>query len=127
MCRLVAWCLLWVVLALPASAGERRIALVVGASAYKAVPALPNTLNDANGIAAALKRLEFEVDTLPNPDAPPLRPASTPPLPAWRFADCSRHTSAPPTRYDSMTQLAAQLLIETADLYAALRPPQLDV
>src|SRR4051794_4109042 len=66
MWRLAA--LLWIVLALAASAGERRGAPVVGASAYRTVPALRNTLNDANGIAAALKRLEFEVDTVPNPD-----------------------------------------------------------
>lgn len=55
-------------LAFPASAAERRVALVVGAAAYRAVPVLRNTLNDARGVAAALGRLGFEVDTVADPD-----------------------------------------------------------
>src|SRR3954447_25633308 len=51
-----------------ALAAERRVALVVGASAYRAVPPLRNTLNDARGIAAALGRLGFDVDTAIDPD-----------------------------------------------------------
>jgi hypothetical protein len=54
---LIASCLL---LVLPASA-EKRVALVVGNSAYKDVPSLPNPVNDANDIASALKASGFDV------------------------------------------------------------------
>ncbi len=40
---------------------ETRVALVIGNSAYKNAPALPNPRNDAEGMAAALKRLGFDV------------------------------------------------------------------
>jgi hypothetical protein len=46
--------------ALPAAA-ERRVALVVGNSAYVSSPALANPVNDASDIAAALKAVGFEV------------------------------------------------------------------
>jgi len=52
----------------PADAAERRVALVIGAADYRHVPRLPNTLNDANAVAAALARLGFEVETLRDPD-----------------------------------------------------------
>lgn len=42
------------------SNGERRVALVVGNSAYKTSP-LKNPANDAKAMAAALRRLNFEV------------------------------------------------------------------
>jgi hypothetical protein len=45
----------------PASADGKRVALVIGNSTYKNVPALPNPANDAGDIAAALKRLGFAV------------------------------------------------------------------
>ena len=45
-----------------------RVALVIGASAYRHVPTLPNTLNDARAVAAALTRIGFEVDTVLDPD-----------------------------------------------------------
>ncbi len=49
-------------LALPAQAvPERRVALVIGNSAYTAVPRLANPQRDASAISAALKRLGFEV------------------------------------------------------------------
>jgi uncharacterized caspase-like protein len=54
---LIATCIL---LVLPASA-EKRVALVVGNSAYKDVPSLPNPVNDANDIASALKASGFDV------------------------------------------------------------------
>ena len=41
--------------------GERRVALVIGNSAYQYVPHLPNPTNDAEAIAASLQRLGFEV------------------------------------------------------------------
>ena len=42
-----------------ASAGGARVALVIGQSAYDNVPTLPNPLNDANDMCAALKQLGF--------------------------------------------------------------------
>jgi uncharacterized caspase-like protein len=51
-----------------AMADERRIALVVGASAYQHAPQLANTRTDATAIAAALQRLGFEVERLLDPD-----------------------------------------------------------
>jgi hypothetical protein len=47
---------------------DHRVALVVGASAYTAVPKLENTKADATEIAAALRRLNFEVDLVLDPD-----------------------------------------------------------
>ena len=44
----------------PANA-EKRVALVVGNTHYEHSPALSNPVNDANDIAAVLKRLGFEV------------------------------------------------------------------
>jgi len=50
-------------LTVPASAAvpERRVALVIGNSAYTSVPPLANPQRDAKGVSAALKRLGFEV------------------------------------------------------------------
>ena len=48
---------------LDANAAERRVAFVVGNSAYETVPQLPNPTNDAKAVAAALKRSGFEVVT----------------------------------------------------------------
>ncbi|AMJ62799.1 caspase family protein [Bosea sp. PAMC 26642] len=44
-----------------AAAEERRVALVVGNSAYRNAPALPNTVNDAQDMAASLRKVGFEV------------------------------------------------------------------
>src|SRR6201999_4412745 len=52
--------------AVPASADARRVALVVGNSAYRNVPELPNPTNDAGDVAAALGRLGFAVTVLAN-------------------------------------------------------------
>ena len=41
--------------------GERRVALVIGNSAYQYVPHLPNPTNDAEAMAATLQKLGFEV------------------------------------------------------------------
>ncbi len=49
-------------------AAPRRVALVVGAGEYGHAPALAHTLNDAREVAAALTRLEFDVDLILNPD-----------------------------------------------------------
>ncbi|MGY8666984.1 caspase family protein [Bradyrhizobium sp. UFLA05-109] len=44
-----------------AAAAERRVALVVGNSAYKNASTLSNTINDSNAIAALFKSIGFEV------------------------------------------------------------------
>ncbi|SDN99025.1 caspase family protein [Afipia sp. GAS231] len=49
-----------------ASADGKRIGLVIGNSAYRNVPALPNPANDAGDVAAALNRLRFAVTLLTN-------------------------------------------------------------
>jgi hypothetical protein len=56
----------WIVLALslfsvPAMAGDRRVALVLGNAAYTGTGILQNTTNDARAMAAALTDLGFEV------------------------------------------------------------------
>jgi len=61
-------CLLLIGVVPGAGAGERRVALVVGLSAYQHANILPNTLNDARSIAASLTRLGFDVDTVTDPD-----------------------------------------------------------
>src|SRR5271163_2757423 len=40
---------------------ERRVAFVIGNSAYKNATSLPNTINDANAVAALFKSVGFEV------------------------------------------------------------------
>ena len=50
----------YLLLALPAAA-DKRVALVVGNSAYAHANPLPNPANDANDVAAALKDVGFEV------------------------------------------------------------------
>jgi len=49
-----------VLLALPALAQEKRVALVIGNAAYKEAP-LRNPVNDARAMAAALRKLGFDV------------------------------------------------------------------
>lgn len=46
-----------------ALAGERRVAFVVGNSAYTSVPTLPNPRHDAEAVAEALRKSGFEVIT----------------------------------------------------------------
>jgi hypothetical protein len=58
-----------------AMAQGRRVATVIGVSAYKHVPALLNTKNDASAIAAALQRLGFDVDLTLDPDKKALEDA----------------------------------------------------
>jgi formylglycine-generating enzyme required for sulfatase activity len=49
-------------------AGEKRVALVIGISAYQNAPPLANPVNDARAIGEALRRLNFEVHELFDPD-----------------------------------------------------------
>lgn len=58
-CALIALAL--PLLALPALATERRVALVIGNSGYANAPVLPNTVNDARDMAASLRKVGFEV------------------------------------------------------------------
>lgn len=60
-CALIA--LLAQLVAMPALAQtqDRRVALVIGNSAYKNAPPLPNTPNDARDTAEALRKVGFEV------------------------------------------------------------------
>ncbi len=48
-------------MAAPASAAERRVALVLGNSAYQHAPALPNPVNDARAIALSLRQAGFDL------------------------------------------------------------------
>ena len=52
----------------PAPSPERRVALVAGIAAYRNAPPLANPVNDARAIGEALRRLDFEVDDLFDPD-----------------------------------------------------------
>src|SRR5271166_600758 len=49
-----------------AAAGESRVALVIGQSAYRAVPPLPNAANDATHMADLLSSAGFEVTSAPD-------------------------------------------------------------
>jgi hypothetical protein len=46
-----------------AAQAERRVAFVIGNSAYKNATSLPNTINDANAVAALFRSVGFEVVT----------------------------------------------------------------
>ncbi|HYZ64482.1 MAG TPA: caspase family protein, partial [Acetobacteraceae bacterium] len=48
---------------------ERRVALVIGIGAYQNAPQLANPVRDARAIGEALRRLNFEVEELYDPDA----------------------------------------------------------
>ena len=52
-----------VVLGGTAAQAERRVAFVIGNSTYKNATSLPNTINDANAIAALFRSVGFEVVT----------------------------------------------------------------
>ena len=54
---------------------DGRVALVVGVSNYEHGGRLANTLNDANDVAATLKRLGFDVETLQDPNRSSLEAA----------------------------------------------------
>jgi hypothetical protein len=59
--RFLIWLCLFVVLGAPAAMAEKRIALVIGNSAYQNTTELKNPRNDALDLAGALRRLDFEV------------------------------------------------------------------
>ncbi len=49
-----------------AASGEARLALVIGQSSYRAVPALPNAANDAKRMAELLASAGFDVTSAPD-------------------------------------------------------------
>lgn len=55
------FCIAAAALSATAAAAERRVALVIGNSAYKNASSLPNTINDSTAIAALFKSVGFEV------------------------------------------------------------------
>jgi len=61
LCRLIFSIAAVILLSMTSAMAERRVALVVGNSAYRNAPSLTNPKNDAGAIAAALQRLGFEV------------------------------------------------------------------
>lgn len=63
-------CLLTILLAFAAFAAQAadRVALVVGMGAYRHVPALKNTVNDARAVAETLHRIGFDVTTVIDAD-----------------------------------------------------------
>lgn len=50
----------------------RGVALVIGESSYRSLPALPNPANDARAVAQLLGALGFEVSSIPDGDGPRL-------------------------------------------------------
>src|SRR5271167_3343348 len=52
----------------PAAETERRIALVIGVGGYQNAPHLTNPVNDARAIGDSLRRLQFDVTALYDPD-----------------------------------------------------------
>ena len=52
-----------VVLGAHSASAESRLALVIGQSAYRSVPALPNPANDARAVTQMLTDSGFEVST----------------------------------------------------------------
>jgi uncharacterized caspase-like protein len=71
-CIFAAMVLLLSVVEAPAGG---RVALVVGVSNYEHAGRLTNTLNDANDMAATLKRMGFDVETVLDPSRPALEAA----------------------------------------------------
>src|SRR3954452_19259570 len=62
------WAVLWLGFAAPAAAaGADRVALVIGNSAYRTLPALAACAGSASVVSAALKRAGFAVSELTDP------------------------------------------------------------
>jgi uncharacterized caspase-like protein len=58
-----------------AAIAENRVALVIGQSAYRSVPALPNPANDAKMMTDLLKAAGFEVTAVPDASQTDMRRA----------------------------------------------------
>src|SRR5262249_48078083 len=59
--RFVIWLLAFALLGAPAANAEKRVALVIGNSAYQNAAELKNSRNDASDMAKALRRLGFDL------------------------------------------------------------------
>jgi hypothetical protein len=66
--RLIRLAVLLLLACAAAPAMAERVALVVGAGAYRHAPPLPNATNDASDLAAMLRDLGFRVDLVLDPD-----------------------------------------------------------
>jgi formylglycine-generating enzyme required for sulfatase activity len=62
----LAWALLTLLFGIIPGHSQTRVALVIGNSSYKNVPALPNPANDAADIATSLERMGFTVRRVVN-------------------------------------------------------------
>ncbi len=71
--RLIGCALALAILTGSAAMAETRVALVIGNGAYRHVPALPNTRNDANDVAASFERLGFAVRRIDDAGFEPMR------------------------------------------------------
>jgi uncharacterized caspase-like protein len=71
--RFVCAALAGLLLIAPAAAQDKRVALVIGNSDYKHVFALPNPVNDAKDIGAALTCMGYTVTALTNASAAQMR------------------------------------------------------
>ena len=62
---LTIWCtaVVWLIASAVLAAAEKRVALVIGNSAYQHTTSLLNPSNDAEDITAKLRRLNFDVVT----------------------------------------------------------------
>ena len=58
-----------------AAADPHRLALVIGNAHYRHAPVLDNAANDANAIAAVLKRMDFDVVDVVDADRADLQTA----------------------------------------------------
>jgi TPR repeat protein len=67
-CRALILLFMIVAWAMPGTAAEKRVALVIGSGKYSNFPALPNPPNDARLVSSALEKLAFDVQTVVDPD-----------------------------------------------------------
>jgi uncharacterized caspase-like protein len=65
---LIGWTVLALLGAVTAGHAQGRVALVIGNSAYRHAPMLPNPTHDAGDMAAALGRLGFSVNKIDDAD-----------------------------------------------------------
>ena len=71
--RLIGYALALAMFTGSAALAETRVALVIGNGAYRHVPMLPNTRNDASDVAASLERLGFTVRRIDDAGFEPMR------------------------------------------------------
>lgn len=73
---MLKFCLIFSLFVFPhAALASKRVALVIGMGQYDTIPALDNTLNDANGLSKTLAEIGFEVTKLLDSSSAELRDA----------------------------------------------------